>query len=582
MTQTAQVPNRVTLLKNRLKDNEAIKQHWHNIWELCGEYVHTRKQHFLSTPIPGEFLTEQLYSTIGPQANNAMTSALLGQLWPNGARSVRLTRPKNIPDNAVEKKFYKDITNVYTGFLDQPEANMVPTIAEYLFDEGAFGISGVHRKRTNNPFTQPLKFFPVSVKNFLVEEDKEGKVTSVFIDDMYTVRQLVEEFGIENVSKENRDKYLKGLFHDKVRVVQVIEPRLVDNPKYHFGNKSMPISSIHFEWDSSKILRESGFLQHPLVISRFQKAIGEVYGRSPSMFAMPAILRMNLVMEILQKNSEKLGSPPLYLLDNGALGPTIVDTSADALNVFQTSGLGEGSPIGAINDVGDLRPLLELREGLKEEITQAFMIDKLLDFNNETRMTLGEAQIRDRIRGDANTAVYKRQLNEFFTPLLQGAFNDLFDIGHMGVIRGSEQEEEFLKRGLTPIYFPDSVVEAIEKDLPIYELEYISPAARIMQTEQMQGLTSFLDITAGVAGIWPEAADIPDIDAIVKETAELTNIGEDKLNDTETIKQIRQIRAQAGQAAQQAEQAQVAADVGMKTAQAQSMLQGAISGRPRG
>jgi hypothetical protein len=581
MAQSTKIPNRVETLKTRVKDNESIKQHWYNIWEFCGEYVHTRKQHFLSTPLPGEFLTEQLYSTVGPQSNNSMASALLGQLWPNGARSVRLARPKHIPDTQETKVYYRTITTTFTNFLDQPEANLVPAIAEYLFDQGAFGIAGIHRKRTQE-FMQPLKFFPVSVKNFLVEENKEGRIVTVFIDDHYTVRQLVDTFGIDNVSKPNQDKYLKGMFNEKVRVMQAVEPRMENNPKYQFGNKSMPISSIHFEWDTSKILRESGFLQAPLIISRFSKAVGEVYGRSPAMFAMPAILRLNLIMEILMKNSEKVGSPPLYLLDNGALGPSIVDTSADALNVFQTTGLGEKAPIGAINDVGDLRPLIELSVSLKEEITKAFMIDRLLDFNNETRMTLGEAQIRDRIRGDANSAVYKRQYNELFTPLLQGAFNDLFEMGHMGVIRGSDTEAEMIARGLEPLYFPEAVRNAIEKDLPLYEIEYISPAARVMKTEEMQGLTTFLDITIGAANAFPEGLHNVNIDEIIKQTADLTNIGEDKLNDMETVLKIREAISKANQEAAQAQQAQIAADVGMKSAQAQSMMIGAVSGRPAG
>lgn len=581
MVQSTGIPNRVQTLKTRVKDNEAIKQNWHRIWDLCGEYVHTRKQHFQTTPRPGEFLTEQLYSTIAPQANSAMSSALLGQLWPNGARSVRLVRPKHIPDTSENKAYYTRITQTFTNFLDQPEANLVPAISEYLFDQGAFGIAGIHRKKTGT-FMQPLKFFPVTVKNLLVEENKEGRIESVFIDDLYTVRQLVETFGIDNVSKDNRDKYQKGMFHDKIRVLQVVEPRMVDNPKFQFGNKNFPISSIHFEWDTGKILRESGFLQHPLIVSRFSKAIRETYGRSPAMFAMSAILRLNLIMEILMTSSEKIGAPPLYLLDNGALGASIVDTSADALNVFATSGLGEKSPIGQISDVGDLRPLIELAETLKNEITQAFLIDKLLDFNNETRMTLGEAQIRDRIRGDANSALYKRQYNELFTPLLTGAFNDLLEIGHMGVIRGSDQEAAIVKKGITPTYFPNSVRDALEKGLPIYEIEYISPAARVMKTEQMQGLTTFLDISVGAGQAFPEGLDNVDIDTIIKELAELTNIGEDKLNAMDIVDQIRDARAEAQQRMAQVEQAQVAADVGMKSAQAQSMMQGAISGRPKG
>jgi len=571
--------SRIEVLKTRMKDNEKIKQNWHSIWEFCGEYVHTRKQNFLSTPTPGEFLTDQLFSSFAPQANSQMCSALLGQLWPNGARSVRLKRPMHIKNSAEVKKYYTTITNVFTGFLDQPEANMVPALAEYMFDQGAFGIAGIHRKKTND-FTQPLKFFPITVKNFLVEENKEGKVVTVFIDDKYTIKQLVDTFGLDNVSKNNADKYNKGLFNEKVRVIQVVEPRM--EGKFKFGNKGFPISSIHFEWDTNKILKESGFLQHTLVVSRFAKAIGEVYGRSPAMFGMPAILRLNLIMEILMTNSEKIGTPPLYLLDNGALGGSIVDTSADALNVFQTSGLGERSPIGPISDVGDQRPLIELIKMLKEEIAQAFLIDRLLDMNNEQRMTLGEAQIRDRIRGDANASIYKRQMNELFTPLLQGAFNDLLGMGHMGVIAGSDLEEEVLARGFVPLIMPEAVRAALEKKQPIYELEYISPAARIMKTEQLQGLTTFLDISIGASQAIPEGIDNIDIDTIIQELASLTNIGEDKLKDTDTIKAIREAKAQMAQQQQQVEQAQVAADVGMKMSQAQSMQQGAISGRPRG
>lgn len=576
---SAQYQSRVNFLKQRVKDNSAVKQQWENIWQFCGEYVHTRKQHFLSTPQPGEFLTEQLYSSYAPQANMQMSSALLGQLWPNGARSVRLVRPQHIKNSKEVKQYYKTITERFTNFLDQPEANLVPALAEYLFDQGAFGIAGVHRKRTGN-LVQPLKFIPVTVKNLIIEEDKEGKVRTVFIDDEYTVRQLVDTFGLENVSKANTDKYAQGAFGDKVRVIQAIEPRL--KGRFGYGNKTFPISSIHFEWDSGKILKESGFLQQPLIVSRFTKAIGEVYGRSPAMFAMPAILRLNLVMEILQKNSEKIGSPPLYLLDNGALGGAIVDTSPDALNVFQTSGLGEKSPVGPISDVGDQRPLMELVEVFKNEIAQAFMLDKLLDFNNEQRMTLGEAQLRDRIRGDANTAPYKRQMNELFTPLLQGAFNDLLEMGHMGVVRGTAPEQLQIERGFDPLYIPAAVQEALEKKLPIYELEYISPAARVMKTEQLQGITTFLDLALGAGQAFPQVMDNIDIDEIVHDLAALTNIGEDKLNDTDTVTAIREQRAQMAQQQQQVDQAQVAADVGMKMAQAQSMQQGAISGRPRG
>ena len=75
--------NRVTMAKGRYDEGIKRKQNWLTMYQLVGEYVMTRKQNFLSTSMPGEFLTEQLFSSVAPEANRTMASAILGNLWPN-------------------------------------------------------------------------------------------------------------------------------------------------------------------------------------------------------------------------------------------------------------------------------------------------------------------------------------------------------------------------------------------------------------------------------------------------------------------------------------------------------------------
>jgi len=572
--------NKIAILKERLEEGKKVKQHWNSMYQLVGEYVMTRKQNFLVNNMPGEFLTEQLFSSAAPEANSTMASSLLGQLWPNGARSFRIRRPRNIPDSKEVKEYYQNITDVMVDAMDHPESNLAPSLMEYMEDQGAFGISGVGVKKTEDYF-QPLKFKAYNVKNMIIDEDKDGMVDTIFIEDELSVRNLVAEYGEENVSAKVRKKYVDGQYTEKIKFVQVIEPRR--EGRGSFGNRGLPFASIHFEYDTNKILRESGFEQMPVIVSRFAKAMGEIYGRSPAMKALPAILRLNVLWEILMRGLEKNMNPPLYLLDNGALGSGVVDTSAGALNIFSATGLGEKSPIGALFDIKDIKSGFELANVFIEDITKAFFIDRLMDLNNETRMTLGEAQIRNRLRGEGLSSVFKRQETELFSRLIKASFNNLLGMGLVGVIAGSPQEAELITHGIMPIYIPQVVAEAIRRGQKVYDIQYISPAHRIMRTEELQGVTLTVDMALGMAaGGIPSVLDVLDADKIIRDITDLALASEEILNDSETIKQIRELQAQQAQQAQMMAQAQVAADVNMKTSQAQSMREGALSGRPRG
>lgn len=573
-------PSRIDLIKTRYAAAAKIKEHWMTIWQLVGEYVMTRKQNFLTTNLPGEFLTEQLFSSVAPEANRTMASAITGNMWPNGGRSFKIVRPRNIPDSKEVKEYYETITNTLSDAMDQPEAGLARTLSEYMLDQGSFGISGVHVNKTGDPFS-PFKFKAINVKQFAVEENKDGEVDTIFIDDKWTVRQVVQEYGIDNVSEKVRKLYNEaGELNEMVRILIVLEPR--QNGKYGFGNKNLPFASIHIEFDTNKILKESGFSQAPAIVARFLKALGETYGRSPAMFALPAILRLNVAWELVMRGGEKQISPPLYLLDNGALGGGTVDTSPNGLTVFNMTGLGEKSPIGPLFDVGDMRPMLEIIQQLTEDISKAFYIDRLVDLNNETRMTLGEAQIRDRIRGEGLNSVFRQQEAELFSPLIKTCFNFMLEDGLLGVVKGSIQEAAILTQGMTPIYIPSVVQKAVERGQKVYDIKYISPASRIMRMEELQGMTQAVDIAIGAAAAMPEIPDYYDPQKFIQKLHELTGTSEEILRSTQTVQEIQKLRAQQAEEQKQVAQAQIAADVGMKMSQAQSMRQGAISGRPRG
>lgn len=575
----ASKPSRIQTYKNRYKDLETEKAPFIPMYQLIGEYVMTRKQNFSSNTTPGDFETKNIFSSVAPNSNQRMASALIGNLWPNGARSIRLVRPRYIPDTEENKAYYDEITNVFVDVLDSPETGTFPALQEYMLDQGAFGTSGVLVKKTGD-LTDPLRIKALNVKYFLIDEDKDGFVDTVFICEELTAKQVVGEYGVENVSMKVKEAFNQYDIKTKFKVIHVIEPR--ESVPQTKGNLSYPIASVHFEWDTDKLLRESGYKKMPAIIGRFLKALGEKQGRSAAMFSMPATMRLNLAWEMIFRAGGKKLKPPLYLLDNGSLGADTIDTSEDALNIFSTLGMGEKSPVGVLYDVGNLQDIYPIVESLVQDVTDSFYIDQLMDLNNEKKMTFGEAQIRDRIRGEGLNTIFKRQETEFFSRFINSAFSCLEEDGLMGVERGSMEERMMLEAGLVPIYYPPDVLRAKKRGQKIYKIKYISPASRIMRTEELQGITTLMDMNIGGAQAFPEILDNIDPDKIERQLYDLLNIDEETLRASQVVKDIRAARAEMQKQQMQMAQAQAASDVNMKMSQAASMREGAIAGRPRG
>lgn len=571
---------RITALKQEYEHKKKEKDLFYPIYQLCGEYGMTRKQDFQTTMQPGAFQTDQLFSSVAPCAGRDMASSILGNLWPNGARSVVLERPRYIPEDTETKKFYEQATENYVDILDEPEAGLASALDEYMMDQGFFGLCGLERRKTGNYF-RPFQHKSLNCKIMVVSENADGFLDTFFIEPDFTVEQVVQFYGEKNVSKKVLEMYRSGKLLEKVRIMQVIKPR--QEGLYAFGNQNYPYASIHFEFDTNTILKESGFKTMPVTAARFLKAVGETQGRSPMMFALPAVLRHNLVWELIMLLAEKEAEPPLAILDNGALGGGVVDTSPRGITVFSPSGLGEKSPVQPLFEQGNVQGLFTVSEELTQTIVKAFYIDRLLDFNNEVKMTLGETQIRDRMRGEGLSSIFKRQEQELFSPYLNGCAEDLLEMGLIGCVQGSRQDFALREAGIEPLYMPPAVAKAYQAGRKIFKLRYISPANRIMRTEELQGIIQTCDVAAAYSkGISPEFGDSLNPDAIMKRVRELTGSTERIARVEQIIKDIRKSRSEMAQMEMQLRAAEVAADAQMKGAQATSMVQGAMNGRPRG
>lgn len=572
------VQHRARKILDRFKAMKADKANWLNLYQDCAEYVMSRKQGFTGDQPQGQIQTDHIFDDTAPKANSLMAASIIGALWPNGAKSFRIGMPMGLEEELggeteEVKRYYQFVTQRMAEFMDNPKAGFITALEEYMLDQGAFGISGISIEDNLDDYEVPLSYQAVDAKQLHIAEGKNGFVNTIYIHKEFTIRQLIEEYGWDGIAKKWRDAYqADGDCKTKVKVLQAIEPRLEFDP-YGFGVKNMPFASIHIDMDTEKIMRESGFHELPVAVARFWKAMGEVYGRSPAMQALPSIREANATGEAWILAMEKTLDPPLLVMDDGSLGGGIIDTGPGAIVVAAVSGrIGNQRPIEPLFIVGDLQWTAVRRKELEEIIKDHFFIDRLLDMNNEERMQNPEVYIRNQMRGQTLNTTYSRQQGELFVPVIETTFNKLFRRGLLGVIPGSEQELELVQRGVIPRYIPEAIVRRMATGQEVYKIEFISPASRIMQSEELTGIQNMLALTAQMAQVNPEALDILDLDWTLRRVQELEGAPRETIRSTEMIQKMRQQRAEMQQAMLQQEQMRQTSETARNMGQAVSSV----------
>lgn len=551
---------------------KAQKQPWLSHYQLIAEYILTRKANFTVTFSPGEFLNKDLFDNTGSNANRTMSSTLLGMLWPDGGNSFKLKAPRGLAETKEVKEYYEFAHGRIADELDDPDAGLITALEEYMRDQGAFGTSGLaifENEYTAGGIQSSIIFRAWDVKHMVIGEGPNGYVDRVYYEYELTVENTIKEFGLSPLSDKVKRAASDKKYNDKIKILHVIRPRFSKNPRM-MGNQNMPWESAYFEVDGKHLIKESGFEEMPVLITRFMKNLGEVYGRSAAMEALQDVLELNAIREAEIVATEKILDPPLGVADDSVMGNGTIDTSAGAINVFNISGrIGNSQPVFPLYTIGDLKPIKERIEELKLSIASHFLIDRLLDLANETEMTLGEVKMRDKMRGMTLKTVFGRQIAELFTPLVRRVFNIKFKRGELGVIKGSKLEATLLAQGVTDIvYIPDEIAQRMINGKSIYEIEYLSPAARVGQAEQVDGIIRAWQFANEVAAARPDVYDNFDEDISAQIIGPAVGMPRICLRDPETIKKIRDVRTQAIERDRKLKEAQVMADAAAKAGKA--------------
>ena len=513
-------------LKSQFSQLKTKRQNWESHWQEVADYCLPRRADVTTTRSRGDKRTERIFDGTALHALELLSSSLHGMLT-NAATPWFSMRFKDEMVSSIEanKEWLESCTDTMYMALDR--SNFQQEIHELYTDMVAFGTGCMMIEEDEKDF---VRFSTRHIKEIYIQENNKGKVDTIHRELKITARAAYQQFG-DKLPKRIM-KIVQTAPHDDVTIYHCVKPNDDLNP-YKMDNKSMEFSSVYYDEDGT-IISMSGFREFPFVVPRWLKSSNEIYGRSPSMTALPDIKMINKMAETTIKAAQKMVDPPLLVPDDSFVLP--VRTQPGGLNFYRSGSRDTITPL----NIGANTPLgLNIEEQRRTAIKQAYYIDQLLMSQN-IQMTATEVMQRNEEKMRLLAPVLGRLQSEMLQPLINRTFNIL------------------LRKGILPPAPEELQGQTID-------IEYVSPLARSQKQGDVQAILRTLEIITPMSQMSP-VMDFIDSDRMVNHLASVLGVPSKVIRSVDEVQAIRQQRAAAQQQAAQQQQDMQLAEAGGKVA----------------
>lgn len=411
-------------------------------------------------------------------------------------------------------------------------SNTYRTLHQMYEELGAFGTaSSIVLPDYNNV----IHHYPVTVGEFAIAQDYQGKVCTLYREFEKTVGEIVKEYGYKNCSTTVRNLYDRGSLDAWVRLIQAIEPR-ADRDIRKKDALNMAWGSYTFEvgGNPTQFLRESGFKDFPALVPRWATAGGDIYGNSPG---------MEVLGDVKQLQHEQLRKA--QVIDYQTKPPLQVPTSMKNRDVESLPGGisfydGQTAGIKTAFEVNlDLNHLLMDIQDVRERVRGGFYADLFLMLANatDTRMTATEVAERHEEKLLMLGPVLERLHNELLDPLIEMTFTRMLEAG---VIPPPPQELQGME----------------------LSVEFVSMLAQAQRAIGTNSVDRYVANLGAVASFKPEVLDKFDADQWADAYADMLGVDPNLIVGSDQVAVVRQARAKAETQRAQMEQVKQMSEVG--------------------
>lgn len=507
-------------------------------WGLISEFMLPNQSGIFSgDDTRGGKKTRRLYDSTAIQSNHDLAAAIHATLTNPATKWSKLRfKEEDLNNNSEALEWLDNVNNSIHSALNESNFDTMISKNYQAFTSLATMVLFQEEKINEAGLFEGYRFEALHLSEVAFSENYEGKVDCVYRKFRLTARQAVEKFGskagepILDCVAENPDK--------EFEFVLAICPR--DKKEVKEGltaAKNRPYAAYYIRVKGNEIVKESGYYDFPIFVTRWQTMPGEVYGRGPGHIALPDVRTLNKVKELGLHSIAKAVNPPVLAMQRSILGA--LDLRPGQLTVVrELDGIKE-MVSQARYDVTQFQV-----EDLRNSIRSIFFIDKLfLPPRTETgEMTAFEVDQRlaqmQRVLGPT----LSRLNSEFLSPLIIRSFKILLRSGQL-----PELPDILKERGVD------------------VEISFVNQLSRAQQIEELSSVQAWINDIAQMAQLNPQVLDLVNFDNVVKFDAKIRSVSEDLVTNDDVVAETREQRQQQAAQQQALEQGIGAADIMSKT-----------------
>jgi len=509
------------------------RERWWQLWREIGDYFLPQKAQYLSTQAElkdaGPQLSDKILDSTGTIAGGIASNGLM-----NGVSSP--SRPwffltiEGLENDREALIWLGEVRRVMSVYMER--SNFYQTLNQVYTDMVFFGTSAMmiyeHVEKGFTCYHSPIGEYALGIN-----EDQQVDVFSRRIS--RNVRQIVKNFGIENVSQKIKDAYTAG--GARLLNSHTIHHLVAPNTAGHVSSK---FEFVDYYWEKGaedgKFLRIKGYHESPGLFPRYDITGNETYGTSPGLKALPVVKQLQLEVRRKLQGIDGMVRPHLLLplaLRNKAGGmlpggKTYTNDPNNGAKAAYESRI----PVGEMRmDIQDLR--MEIKRIFHNDLFQ--MVSEL-----DTVRSATEIDARREEKLVQLGPLLKRTDNEALDVALQRIFSILF------------------RKGKFPT--PPASITNARSEVTIQYTSLLHAAQKAVATVPVERL---LQLVGNSAQVWPEATKKVDILSTIDYYAGALGVEPSILRDTDDIMaelgeeresaQMDQNLERAGQAVQGAE-----------------------------
>ena len=208
---------------------------------------------------------------------------------------------------------------------------------------------------------------PVSARDLYVLNDVHGGVGEVYRTVILTNEQAIAQFGNgvgQEIIKDAQENPLK----ERV-FIHIVKPR----PAYDESKKdvlNMPIASYWVDYQSKRLVHESGYEEFPYAVGRLNVPAGYVYGFSPAMNVRHTIKSLNKLIKQQLSAGDLALNPAMNVPIDTYINPLSMKPAA--LNYHEMDAARVAEPM---HTIGNFQINLETIKDSREQVRQGMLID---------------------------------------------------------------------------------------------------------------------------------------------------------------------------------------------------------------